>query len=144
MKLDDIKAHQQNHDQYCHSINIDEGQDNITIFIEEKLQKIPSFVQECSIFRVPERLLDMNRTIYMPQVISIGPLHYGQEVFKATDELKFQFLNSYVCRICISTQGIVEKVKHWEKGARRYYSEPIDMEKDEFVIVELMIMDLYP
>ena len=43
--------------------------------VEGKLKTLRSFSDQCSIYRVPKRLRELNGKAYTPRVISIGPLN---------------------------------------------------------------------
>ncbi|MCL7037302.1 hypothetical protein MKW94_028300 [Papaver nudicaule] len=97
----------------------------------------------CSIYRVHENLRRINRSAYMPEVISIGPFHHGEASLAAMEDHKL----SYYVRALLSraTPGpnkleeCVACLKRIEDEARKCYSEPIELTSDEFV--ERMLID---
>jgi len=49
----------------------------LAVSVQGKLSILRPFSNNCSIFRVPKRLRELNEKAYTPHVISIGPLHHG-------------------------------------------------------------------
>ncbi|KAL9458929.1 hypothetical protein AB3S75_007755 [Citrus x aurantiifolia] len=53
-----------------------------------KLETLPPLSGKCSIYRMPEPRRCLNPSQYTPQMVSIGPFHYGKEELKAMEEHK--------------------------------------------------------
>jgi hypothetical protein len=67
--------------------------------LKEEFQSLsPLFSSECSIYRVPERLLHVKENAYTPKVVSIGPLHHGKEGLKAMEAHKKRYLQNFIER----------------------------------------------
>ncbi|XP_077228625.1 UPF0481 protein At3g47200-like [Tasmannia lanceolata] len=50
-----------------------------------------------SIYRVPTSVKDLNRKVYEPQLVSLGPYHHGTPKLKAMEEHKYRALLNF-CR----------------------------------------------
>ncbi|KAJ4979778.1 hypothetical protein NE237_010558 [Protea cynaroides] len=96
----------------------------------------------CSIFRVPQRFVEINGRIYEPHVVSIGPYHRGKPHLRMVEEHKWRFLGSLLSRTQIeglTLEDYVRNAKQFEQRARESYSETISMNSDEFT--EMMVLD---
>ncbi|KAA0064944.1 hypothetical protein IC582_006202 [Cucumis melo] len=117
---------------------------DIVISIKSKLEQLPAVNTECSIYRVPKLLCQMNRIAYVPQVISIGPFHHGSKDLNATERYKLQGLRNFLRRLDDhkaekSLEELVKIAQSWVEEARRCYADPIDMDDHEFV--KMMLVD---
>ncbi|KAA0064946.1 hypothetical protein IC582_006204 [Cucumis melo] len=139
--------------------------DNVVISIQKMLNQMHSINGDCSIYRIPKQLREMNPKAYTPQLISIGPFHHyrRQNDFKATEQYKLQALVNFLRRINNNNETmeedqdvkksrslddllkigtlkvLVEKVHCWMTETRNCYSEPIDyMDDHNFVIMMLL------
>ncbi|KAA0064943.1 hypothetical protein IC582_006200 [Cucumis melo] len=129
---------------------------NVVICIGKMLKQLPQVNAECSIYQISKELLEINRKAYIPQLISIGPIHHGtNNDLVANQQYKLQGFINFLRRININNKQIlsmedilqtgtlntlVEKAHHWVKEARNCYTSPpintIDM--DAFVIMMLV------
>ncbi|KAI5354978.1 hypothetical protein L3X38_007873 [Prunus dulcis] len=66
--------------------------------MSEELDGLSSLSSSCCIYRVPERLRRVSENAYTPQVVSIGPLHHGEEGLKAMEDHKKRYLQDYIRR----------------------------------------------
>ncbi|XP_004138865.1 UPF0481 protein At3g47200 [Cucumis sativus] len=134
--------------------------DNVVISIQQILNQMHPASMDCSIYRVPQQLCDMNPKAYIPQFISIGPFHHSkcQNNSKGTQKYKHYGLFNFLRRINnteikeeedVMTKSrsfqpktlkvLVEKVHDWVEKTRYCFSEPIDyMDDHNFVIMMLM------
>ena len=62
---------------------------------DENLEPRP----ECCIYRVPKKLRGINEEAYTPNVISIGPLHYGNQEFAYMEKQKIRCKREFSRRI---------------------------------------------
>ncbi|EXC67639.1 hypothetical protein L484_000152 [Morus notabilis] len=54
--------------------------------IQTKLQRLSPLSSNRCIYRVPDRLRNMNSKVYTPKVVSIGPLHHGNKSLKLMED----------------------------------------------------------
>ncbi|CAH1439404.1 unnamed protein product [Lactuca virosa] len=107
-----------------------------------KLLSVAAGRNTCSIFKVPQTLIDINGKSYHPHIISIGPFHHGKPHLQMIEEHKWRFLRHLLDRT--QTQGIVledflKAVQKLEVKIRECYSETINYKTDEFI--EMMVLD---
>ncbi|XP_041009628.1 UPF0481 protein At3g47200-like [Juglans microcarpa x Juglans regia] len=89
--------------------------------------------QRC-IYKVPDHLRKLNEMSYTPRVISIGPLHHGNEKLQSSMEnYKVKYLNDFVLRAQTSLEDLIKIVKDSEEMVRECYAEDIELNSDEFV-----------
>ncbi|XP_059663675.1 UPF0481 protein At3g47200-like [Cornus florida] len=124
--------------------HVNERGEQISIDIQDSINKrinnLPPLPNDCSIFRIPKRMREMNEKAYTPQVVSMGPFHRGKIHLQAMEELKPRYLQSFLNRTYrMSLNSCIKTLKEWEKRARSYYSETIGISSDEFV--EMMLLD---
>ncbi|KAF8403232.1 hypothetical protein HHK36_011333 [Tetracentron sinense] len=96
----------------------------------------------CSIFRVPQSLIEINGKSYQPLIVSIGPYHHGEKHLQMIQEHKWRFLGSLVSRTQTRGLGLehyLNAIEPLEDKARESYSEVIGLGTDEFV--EMMVLD---
>ncbi|KAH9741175.1 DUF862 domain-containing protein [Citrus sinensis] len=54
--------------------------------------------KECCIYRVPQSQRCLNPSDYTPHIVSIGPLHHGNEELKAMEDNKLRYLHHFLQR----------------------------------------------
>ncbi|KAF8015758.1 hypothetical protein BT93_H1327 [Corymbia citriodora subsp. variegata] len=65
-----------------------EMQDHVLIYIKDMLSGVPPTLPEHSIFRVHHQLRKVNPKVYKPEILVIGPYHYGNDKFKFMEDQK--------------------------------------------------------
>ncbi|KAJ9559047.1 hypothetical protein OSB04_013661 [Centaurea solstitialis] len=131
-----------------HTVGIWEVDEDRLKSMEHKLSDPPKLLSvaagrpTCSIFKVPQTLIEINGNSYQPHIVSIGPFHHGQPHLRMIEEHKWRFLRQLLNRT--QTKGMVLKdylkaVQKLEVEARECYSETIPYGTDEFV--EMMVLD---
>ncbi|XP_008445188.2 UPF0481 protein At3g47200-like [Cucumis melo] len=137
--------------------------DNVVISIEKMLDQVPpTHENQCSIYRVPKQLREMNPKAYAPQLISIGPFHYHtHKNLIANEQYKLQGFINYLRRVykmesleqlvrTKSVEDLVKRAQSWVEEARNCYAETINMNDEDFIkmmlvdgcfIVEFFILD---
>ncbi|XP_070669359.1 UPF0481 protein At3g47200-like isoform X2 [Malus domestica] len=106
-------------------------------FLEE-LYNLSDLSPERCIYRVPERLRQVNEKAYTPQVVSIGPLHHGNGHLKAMEEHKKRYLRDFLSRPGVRFCDCIQMIKNQEKELRGFYAESIEFFSDEFVRIVLV------
>jgi hypothetical protein len=71
---------------------------NLETTMTEELDRLSDMSLSHYIFRVPDRLRRVRKEAYTPRVISIGPLHYGEEALKAMEEHNKRYLQYFLGR----------------------------------------------
>ncbi|XP_054781954.1 UPF0481 protein At3g47200-like [Prosopis cineraria] len=81
-----------------------------------------------NIYRVPCNLRKLNKDAYTPQLVSIGPLHYGQKKLKPMQAHKLHYLNLFKERVK-GNIGALHKFKAFlkekEQEIRQCYAEKL-------------------
>ncbi|KAB1204590.1 hypothetical protein CJ030_MR8G020613 [Morella rubra] len=120
------------------SFDIENPFDALVKSVKMDLGSLPFLSSECSIYRVPEGLRHIKEKAYTPQLVSIGPLHYGREGLKAMEEHKMRYLKALIERIGESLEFFVGLVKEKEARLRGFYAETIPFSREEFVKIILV------
>ncbi|KAB1221430.1 hypothetical protein CJ030_MR2G013154 [Morella rubra] len=107
--------------------------------LKEELKSLSQLSSGCSIYKVPEALRDVNAKAYTPRVVSIGPLHYGNERLKAMEEHKKRYLQNFMERTEGTLESYVKAVKEKEAELRGCYAETIQFSSDKFA--EIILID---
>ncbi|KAH7854805.1 hypothetical protein Vadar_017997 [Vaccinium darrowii] len=96
----------------------------------------------CSIFRVPQTLIDINGKAYQPHIVSVGPFHHGEPHLQMIQEHKWRFLGDLLNRTRskgLSLEDYLRAIQPLETQARECYSETIRFSTDEFL--EILVLD---
>ncbi|KAK1426020.1 hypothetical protein QVD17_14687 [Tagetes erecta] len=131
-----------------HEITIWEINSNRLAEMHRKLAEAPKLLSvvagrsTCSIFKVPQTLVDINGKSYGPQIVSVGPFHHGQPHLEMIEEHKWRFLHQLLNRT--KAKGMVledflRAMQPLEVMARESYSVTIPYNSDEFI--EMMVLD---
>jgi hypothetical protein len=123
-------------DQMDSSLDIEK----LEVSVEGKLRILRPFSNNCSIYRVPKRLRELNEKAYTPQVISIGPLHYGKEELKGMEEHKRLYLREFLELSEVNVKDFIAAIAEREARLRNCYAETFDnLSVEEFV--EMVLLD---
>nr|TKS06636.1 hypothetical protein D5086_0000121120 [Populus alba] len=112
---------------------------------------------ECCIYRVPNSFRKVRPEAYTPQLISIGPLHHGDERLKDMEQQKLRYFKQFAEReywkdMKVDIEDLVISIKKKEKRIRASYSENfseitsrgfIEMIMLDAVFIIEFLMDLY-
>ncbi|KAF9621246.1 hypothetical protein IFM89_018331 [Coptis chinensis] len=116
---------------------------HLVITMDCMIQTVPPLPKECCIYKVPERLRSVNKECYTPQVVSIGPLHHGQENLMPMEAHKIRYLHLCLQKNSnISLNDCVKLMRGLEEKARTYYNEDhfnCSFSSDKFV--KMMLLD---
>ncbi|KAJ6733162.1 PROTEIN putative (DUF247)-RELATED [Salix koriyanagi] len=92
-----------------------------------------------SIYRVPHYLREVDNKAYVPQVISLGPYHHGEEHLSKMDTHKWRWLHHVMQRPNQDIELYLYTAREMEAKARSCYEGPINLSSNEFV--EMMVLD---
>lgn len=115
--------------------------ENLASSTQGKLQQQSPLRSHHSIFRVPDVLRDDNERVYVPRLISVGPLHRGSKL-QTMEGIKLWYLHCLLQRDQTRNTGLehlVEAIRGMEQDCRDSYEEQIDMNSDDFV--EMLVVD---
>ncbi|KAM7492977.1 hypothetical protein LguiB_027586 [Lonicera macranthoides] len=104
----------------------------------EELVEIPP---ECCIYRVPLKRMVLNKKVYTPQVVSIGPFYYNNKELQRMEEHKLRYMKVFLSRTDKKLDEFISVMMGMEKRARNCYSEKIDLSVDEFL--KILIIDSF-
>ncbi|XP_059663646.1 UPF0481 protein At3g47200-like isoform X2 [Cornus florida] len=139
-------------------------EDNLVFSIKEKIERV---ALTHSICRVPDKHSNQSEDKYVPKLVSIGPLHHGEEASKAMEDNKWCYLNTLLNRkpkveerldmednkcgylntrllnqkpnVEASLDSCVKALRELENKARKCYGEKFELGSDEFV--QMMLVD---
>ncbi|XP_034895100.1 UPF0481 protein At3g47200-like [Populus alba] len=116
------------------------GPDRVSRHIQMSLQNLPTNQSACSIFKVPRGQRFVNERAYEPDILSIGPYHRGKDHLKMMEEYKKIYLQKFLQRRREnSLTSYVAAMRGLEAQARRYYDQPVILDKDAFV--QMLLLD---
>jgi hypothetical protein len=95
-----------------------------------------------SIWRVPNNLLAVNKDAYSPHIISIGPLHHGEQNVLAMEVHKLHYMLSLLARTPDPAKSLDEcgkAILRFDKHIRACYAEPIDKYKGKDLAKMLLV-----
>ncbi|XP_026415803.1 UPF0481 protein At3g47200-like isoform X2 [Papaver somniferum] len=115
-----------------------------------KLVAVPTRLwgSQVCIYKVHEKLHAVSSpSVYVPAVVSIGPIHYGNAKLKGTEEVKLYYISDVLTQrgkkdtnsATALLRKCFESIKKLEKEIRECYAEPILLESKEFI--EMMVVD---
>jgi len=90
------------------------------------------------IYKVPERLRELNEKAYTPRVVSIGPIHHGKEKLKAMEDHKIMYLQEFLARTKVSDKFFIEFLKVNETRLRNCYAETNGFSSERFITMILL------
>ncbi|KAF8012425.1 hypothetical protein BT93_I0549 [Corymbia citriodora subsp. variegata] len=92
-----------------------------------------------SIYRIPSYHKDAEKDAYVPQIVSLGPYHHGDERLSQMDRHKWRCLRRILERTHHQMDRYLKSVKEVEERARACYDKRISMSSDDFV--KMMVLD---
>ncbi|XP_031272556.1 UPF0481 protein At3g47200-like [Pistacia vera] len=93
---------------------------------------------ECCIYRVPKRIRKVNEEAYTPQVISIGPFHYGKKELEDMEKQKGRYVRAFFKRTtCKKHEQVLAFVRDHEQQIRNCYAETCKLQSREYVMMIL-------
>ncbi|KAJ4973888.1 hypothetical protein NE237_007062 [Protea cynaroides] len=93
------------------------------------------------IYRVDKRIRKVNKDAYTPDIFSIGPYHRSDSNLKAMENQNLVYLKAVLHRTSeiTSLEMYVEAFKKLGPEACKCYSEPVDLNFEQFI--EMMLVD---
>ncbi|KAJ9164388.1 hypothetical protein P3X46_023968 [Hevea brasiliensis] len=107
--------------------------------MRREMESLHHLSDQCCIYRVPVQLRELNEKAYTPRVVSIGPLHYGKEEFRAMEEHKKRYLFDFLNRSGVSLLEFIKATETCETELRNCYAENIQFPREDFV--KMMLTD---
>ena len=95
-----------------------------------------------SIYKVPNKLRNVNDEAYSPRIVSIGPFHQGKRDLVAMEEHKWRYMLALVHRTSNAEKSLDEcgqAIIDLEEQARGCYAENITFNKNE--LAEILLVD---
>ncbi|KAJ6945158.1 hypothetical protein NC651_000253 [Populus alba x Populus x berolinensis] len=108
--------------------------------MRDEFNKLRPFSGKCSIYRVPKRLLKLNRRAYTPQVVSIGPLHHGKKELQEMEEHKKMYLQDFLEFSEVSLEDLIAFIAEKETRLRNCYAATFEKLSSE-KFVKMMLLD---
>ena len=105
--------------------------------VREVLRGVPQISPDCCIYRVPPRHRTKEK-LYIPQRVSIGPLHHGKEELQDMEVHKLRYLQAFLNRTELKLEDCIKAIIEWEERARRCYEEKIYFDSDKLVQIFLV------
>jgi len=79
--------------------------------VTDELEISNPFPDTWCVYKVPERLRKLNEKAYTPRLVSIGPIHHGNDKLKAMEDHKIMYLKEFIARTKVSVEGFIELIK---------------------------------
>ncbi|WCJ36949.1 hypothetical protein M5689_018117 [Euphorbia peplus] len=117
------------------SININK----IAKSLKKSIETLEPLSDECCIYKVPPQLRELNKKMYTPCVVSIGPYHHGKSALKAMEEHKRRYLCAFLNRINRSMEEYIEGLEEHERSLHESYVEINGYNREKFM--EIMAVD---
>ncbi|XP_010023720.2 UPF0481 protein At3g47200-like [Eucalyptus grandis] len=109
-------------------------QDHALIYIEDMLCGVPPTLPEHSIFRVRPQLRRVNNKAYEPEILVVGPHHYGNDKFKSMEEQKMRYVQQLLQRRKEeSIDRYMPTLRELEQLVRNCYAETINLSQEKFL-----------
>jgi hypothetical protein len=124
------------------SITIRDIVTEVTSSIQGKLCQKSPIPSKSSIFRVPDRQRRHSEKAFEPELVSIGPFHYGKEKLQAMEKIKLWYLHCLLDRAPTTRTTLkcfVEAIGRIEQECRACYAEEILVPEKDFI--EMLVVD---
>ena len=128
------------HRRHVSDNDIENQKIDLADLMRKEYEALSPLSPECCIYRVSDRLRQVNEKAYTPQVVSIGPLHHGKECLKPMEEQKIRFLRAYVERTKKPLEEYIDIVMRRETEIRHCYAEPLH--HDTNALVKIVLTDV--
>jgi hypothetical protein len=108
------------------------------LVIDIPLALEPAQWPECCIYRIPKKLRKVNKEVYIPKLVSIGPFHHRQEELKNMEIQKLRYLREFCYRTRKKQERLASIIEDNEVKIRHCYSETFELSSKEFVNMVLL------
>jgi hypothetical protein len=108
------------------------------LVIDIPLALEPAQWPECCIYRIPKKLRKVNKEVYIPKLVSIGPFHHRQEELKNMEIQKLRYLREFCYRTRKKQERLASITEDNEVKIRHCYSETFELSSKEFVNMVLL------
>ncbi|XP_065878739.1 uncharacterized protein [Euphorbia lathyris] len=117
--------------------------------LEQRTRKSPKLLKSraaqksCSIFRVPQNILDLHPRSFQPGIVSIGPYYHGEKKLQMMEEHKCRILGFFLDQLQefgVVLDHLYQAIKEKEDQIRACYSQNID-KYSSGDLIEMMILD---
>ncbi|XP_061370442.1 UPF0481 protein At3g47200-like [Gastrolobium bilobum] len=117
-----------------------QNRNHVAIRIENILDNAVSpLTTKCCIYRIPHGIRNLNSDAYTPKVVSIGPFHHGNPTLRNMESHKLKYCKEFRERVQTNFDDLVTLVRDLEPEFRLYYSEDIQLSREE--LVKLILVD---
>ncbi|XP_060673258.1 UPF0481 protein At3g47200-like [Ziziphus jujuba] len=118
---------------------------DVVKLIRDELKEVPQ-IPECCIYRVPFRLKsgpfrEGKEEVYIPKVVSIGPLHHGNKGLEKMEEKKMIYIKDFLERNDVSLEHCVDTVEESLGKIRKCYEESLGYNENEHELVKIILVD---
>ncbi|XP_022722249.1 UPF0481 protein At3g47200-like [Durio zibethinus] len=115
--------------------------DFVSINITEMIAKLSPIQPERCICKVPSYLRKVDEQAYEPHQLAIGAYHRGKVHLEAMEEHKLRYLQKLLeeRKEINDVSKYVKAMKELETRARDCYTDPVNLESDDFV--KMMLLD---
>ncbi|XP_010048229.1 UPF0481 protein At3g47200 isoform X2 [Eucalyptus grandis] len=111
----------------------------VVVTMKTKMDNLPLLSTERCIYRVPEKLRRANAEAYTPQVISIGPFHYGKKELQLTEEIKLRYVTGFLRHCKFDLPACTRMISESEDRIRQCYQEKLT--QGSYELVEIILVD---
>ncbi|XP_010040031.2 UPF0481 protein At3g47200 [Eucalyptus grandis] len=127
--------------------------DELVTSISNRLRQLSETSFNCRLLTVLDKLRKNHKEAFLPKQISIGPFYHHGKRWKAMEDHKWRYLQSFLARTQKKLQECVEVLKKLEKRTCLCYLEKIDLNNDEFItmvlvdgafVIELFLLNHFP
>ncbi|KAF8408403.1 hypothetical protein HHK36_007553 [Tetracentron sinense] len=111
--------------------------------MEVMLSETTPLTPECCIYRVPDTIRTASKKAYVPQMVSIGPLHCDKESCKASEKIKLLYLKSFLPALTRQTNLIrlIDAIRSIKEDCRKCYDGDINFKLGEQVNIYITEVD---
>ncbi|XP_042517281.1 UPF0481 protein At3g47200-like [Macadamia integrifolia] len=140
MEMEDNTQHAQRQSRDHISIEVSANESLASSIRGKMEQKSPSLC----IYRVPEKFQGVSKKSYIPDIVSIGPLHHGNSSLGPMEDHKWRYFHALLGRNPVLEESLdecVKAIRELEQRARKCFSESdkITLNSDQFV--EMLLVD---
>ncbi|KAG5556641.1 hypothetical protein RHGRI_007048 [Rhododendron griersonianum] len=135
-----------------HTIQISEAKQDLLKSMHQRISATLQLLSKssghsnCSIYRVPKTLIDVNGTAYKPDIVSVGPFHHGEPGLQMIQEHKWRFLGDLLNRTRskgLSLEDYLRAVEPLETKARGDFIK-LENQIPFFILQRLFDLSLMP